>query len=82
MVPISAAGVYAHGSLKKNDMVLMDVGAGAIVEKTIDDSLAMVGSRIEEIQKRLEKDQQAFLVMQSEHNKLAQKLEKELPRNQ
>ena len=78
LIPMGV-GVLAHGSLKKSDRLLVGIGAGVVVEKTLDETLLLIKKREEEVQKQLAESQNAFMAMSSEHQRLADKLDKEIP---
>ncbi|MBI1973388.1 prefoldin subunit alpha [Candidatus Micrarchaeota archaeon] len=78
MLPMGV-GILAHGMVKKQNSVLVDVGAGVVVEKTIDETIEMIRKRGEEVQKQMDSIRNTFISLQNEYNKIGQKLEKELP---
>jgi prefoldin alpha subunit len=47
LVPLGA-GVYGHGRLVEKDKVMVDVGAGIVAKKTINETLSVVRGRMEE----------------------------------
>ena len=52
LVPLGA-GVFIDASVKKQDSVLMDIGSGAIVEKTVDEAMKTLEKREEAMKNRM-----------------------------
>ncbi len=53
LVPIGG-GVYIYCSLKNSQNILISLGAGYVIEKTLDQALEYVDERINEIEKSIE----------------------------
>lgn len=51
-IPLGS-GVFADGTLKKSDKVLLDIGAGVVVERSVKDTIAFMKEREENIKKNL-----------------------------
>jgi prefoldin alpha subunit len=54
LIPVGA-GTFMNGSLKNASNVLIGVGAGIVMEKTVDDAVIKLEERIKRIQENLEK---------------------------
>ncbi|MEM0493156.1 MAG: prefoldin subunit alpha [Candidatus Thermoplasmatota archaeon] len=54
LVPIGT-GVFIHASLKDTSKALIDIGAGVVAEKNIDEAIQKIDKRIEEIQRNQER---------------------------
>ena len=54
LIPVGA-GTFINGSLKNASNVLIGVGAGIVLEKTVDEAVIKLEERIKRIQENLEK---------------------------
>jgi prefoldin alpha subunit len=54
LIPVGA-GTFVNGSLKNASNVLIGVGAGIVLEKTVDEAVLKLEERIKRIQENLEK---------------------------
>jgi prefoldin alpha subunit len=54
LIPVGA-GTFVNGSLKNASNVLIGVGAGIVIEKTVDEAVLKLEERIKRIQENLEK---------------------------
>jgi prefoldin alpha subunit len=54
LIPVGA-GTFVNGSLKNASNVLIGVGAGIVLEKTVDEAVLNLEERIKRIQENLEK---------------------------
>ena len=52
LIPVGA-GVFVDASINKQDKVLMDVGSGAVVEKSLDDAIGSLEKREEATKNRM-----------------------------
>jgi prefoldin alpha subunit len=80
LIPLGS-GVFADGTLKKSDKILLDVGAGVVLEKSIDDAMAFMKERSENVRKNLTDFQNVLLNLEksySEAGQRAQQLQKEV----
>lgn len=65
------SGIYAAGSLQKQDKILADVGAGIIVEKTLDEAAKMLDEKEGTIRKNITAFQQQFGNLEREYGALS-----------
>jgi len=54
LIPVGA-GTFVNGSLKNASNVLIGVGAGIVIEKTVDEAVLKLEERIKRLQENLEK---------------------------
>ena len=54
LIPVGG-GTFINGSIKEVSKVLVDIGAGLVTEKTIDDALKKIDERIKNLQGKQEK---------------------------
>jgi len=72
LIPIGA-GTFVNGSLKNSSNVLIGIGAGIILEKTVDETILKLEERIKRIQENLEKMISLGQKIQSDAEGLSQK---------
>ena len=72
LLPLGS-GMFAKGTLSKQDKILTDVGAGAIVEKDIAEADKILDGREKDIKANILNIQQALANMESEYNVLTDK---------
>lgn len=72
LLPIGS-GMFAKGTLSKQDKILVDAGAGAIVEKDVADAEKVLDSRESEIRTSMLNIQQTLAVLEKEYNVLGEK---------
>ncbi|HDR53379.1 MAG TPA: prefoldin subunit alpha [archaeon] len=73
LVPLGAS-VYAKGQMQDVRKVIVNVGAGIFVEKTINDALPMVDRQLEQVARHEELIIQNITLLNSEAEKLTQEL--------
>lgn len=75
LIPVGG-GAFIHGSVTDVSKVLIDIGAGLVTEKTVDDAI----QKIDESIKKLQENQERLLSMaqkiQTEATELSQKTQK------
>lgn len=54
LIPVGT-GIFVYASAKETSKILIDIGDGIVAEKTVDEALKKVDSRIEVLQKNQEK---------------------------
>ena len=72
LLPLGS-GMFAKGTLSKQDKILTDVGAGAIVEKDITETDKILDGREKDIRANIINFQQALANMENEYNVLTDK---------
>ena len=72
LIPIGG-GTFLNGSLNDSSKVLVDIGAGLVTEKTIDDAIKKIEERIKSLQENQEKVMSMAQKMQNEATELSQK---------
>lgn len=80
LVPLGS-GSFVRAELKEKDRILVGVGAGLSIEKTLDDAEKALKTRLDEVSKLLSRLQDAASDVSSkafELNKLAEKLSHDL----
>jgi prefoldin alpha subunit len=75
LIPIGG-GTFVNGSLKNTSNVLIGVGAGLVVEKTIDEAIAKLDERMKKLQENQEKIVSLGQKLQAEAVELSQKTQK------
>jgi|YNPNPStandDraft_1061719.scaffolds.fasta_scaffold10014_6 prefoldin alpha subunit len=77
LVPIGL-GVFVHASLKDTSKALIDIGAGVIAERSIDEAMEKLDRRIEDLQRNQERLYSMSDRIQKEAEELSAKTEKML----
>jgi len=72
LIPVGA-GTFVNGSLKNTSNVLIGVGAGIVIEKTIDEAVIKLEERINRIQENLGKMVSLGQKVQSDAEELSRK---------
>jgi prefoldin alpha subunit len=72
LLPLGS-GLFAKGLLLKQDKVLVEVGAGAIVEKDLVDAGKILDTREKDIRTNILTFQQALVNLEGEYNSLSDK---------
>jgi len=67
------SGMFAKGTLAKQDHLLVDVGAGAIIEKDITDAEKILQSREADIRTNITNYQNLLANLEKQYNDLAEK---------
>jgi prefoldin alpha subunit len=67
------SGMFAKGTLMKQDRLLVDVGAGAIIEKDITDAEKILQSREADIRTNITNYQGLLANLEKQYNDLAEK---------
>jgi prefoldin alpha subunit len=81
LIPVGA-GTFINGSLKNASNVLIGVGAGIVIEKTIDEAVLKLEERIKRIQENLEKMISFGQKIQSDTEELSQKTQHMMEKTQ
>jgi len=72
LLPLGS-GMFAKGTLSKQDKILTDVGAGAIIEKDITEADKILDGREKDIKANILNIQQVLANMENEYNVLTDK---------
>jgi prefoldin alpha subunit len=72
LIPVGA-GTFVNASLKNTSNVLIGIGAGIVIEKTVDDAVIKLDERIKRIQENLEKMLSLGQKIQSDAEELSHK---------
>lgn len=75
LIPVGG-GTFINGSIKETSKVLVDIGAGLVTEKTIDDALKKIDERIKNLQEKQEKFLATAQKLKLESDELSQKTQK------
>jgi prefoldin alpha subunit len=75
LIPLGG-GTFLNGSIQDSQKILVDIGAGYVTEKTVDDALEKVEERIVKLQKNQEKLITTAQKLQNESAELSQKTQK------
>jgi len=70
------AGCYVHAKLKTNDRVLLGLGAGVMVEKTLSEATQLLESKIKELQDAVQKTREELEKADLEAEKLRPEVER------
>ena len=70
LLPLGS-GMFAKGILSKQEKILVDVGAGAIIEKEITEAEKILDSRESDIKTNIVSIQTALVNLEREYNELA-----------
>jgi prefoldin alpha subunit len=81
LIPVGA-GTFINGSLKNASNVLIGVGAGIVIEKTVDEAVLKLEERIKRIQENLEKMISFGQKIQSDTEELSQKTQHMMEKTQ
>ncbi|GEM_PF-2454284 len=69
------SGIFADGTLKKADKILMDVGAGVMVEKTIEEAIKFLNEREEILKRNFAEYQTVLGNMQQSYQEMGQRVQ-------
>jgi len=72
LLPLGS-GMFAKGTLAKQEKILVDVGAGAIIEKDITEAEKILESRESDIKTNMTNVQNMLINLEREYNELADK---------
>ena len=75
LIPVGG-GAFINGSIKNVSNVLVDIGAGLVAEKTIDDALKKIDERIKSLQENQEKLLSMAQKLQEDGTELSKKTQK------
>lgn len=75
LIPLGG-GTFINGSVKDSQKILVDIGAGLVTEKKIDDAIVKVEERIKNLQKNQEKLMMTAQQLQNESVELSNKTQK------
>ena len=75
LIPIGG-GVFLNGILTDHSKVLVDIGAGLVTEKTVDDAIKKVDKRIKTLQENYEKLMSMARKLENDATELSQKTQK------
>jgi len=81
LIPVGA-GTFVNGSLKSTSNVLIGVGAGMVIEKTVDEAVIKLEERIKRIQENLEKMVSLGQKIQSDAEELSHKTQQMMEETQ
>jgi len=81
LIPVGA-GTFVNGSLKNTSNVLIGVGAGIVIEKTVDEAVIKLEERIKRIQENLEKMVSLGKKIQSDAEELSHKTQQMMEETQ
>ena len=81
LLPIGA-GTFVNASLKNASNVLIGVGAGIVIEKTVDEALGKLDERMQRIQENLEKMASLGQKIQSDAEDLSRKTQQMMEETQ
>jgi prefoldin alpha subunit len=68
-------GVFAEGTLKKADNILVDVGAGVMVEKSMDEAIKFIDEKGETLKRNLSEYQTILANMQQSYQQAGNKIQ-------
>jgi len=72
LIPIGG-GTYLNGSVTNSSKVLVNIGAGIVTEKTIDDAINKIDTHIKQVQENQDKILQMAQEIQTEIAQLSEK---------
>ena len=75
LVPVGL-GVFINASTKDTSKILVDIGAGIVAEKTVDDAIEKIDGRIEALQENQKKLLSMAQQLQTEAAELSNKTQK------
>ncbi len=81
LIPVGA-GTFVNGSLKNASNVLIGVGAGIVIEKTVDEAVLKLEERMKRIQENLEKMVSLGQKIQSDAEELSHKTQQMMEETQ
>lgn len=81
LIPLGA-GTFINGSLKNSSNVLIGVGAGLVVEKTVEEAVKKLDERTQRIQENLEKMASLGQKIQSDAEELSRKTQQMMEETQ
>jgi prefoldin alpha subunit len=81
LIPVGA-GTFINGSLKNASNVLIGVGAGLVVEKTVDEAVLKLEERMKRIEENLEKMASLGQRIQSDAEELSRKTQQMMEETQ
>ncbi len=81
LIPVGG-GAFLNGSLKNASNVLIGVGAGIIVEKTVEEAMGKLDERISRIQENLDKMASLGQKIQCDAEELSRKTQKMMEETQ
>jgi prefoldin alpha subunit len=81
LIPVGA-GTFVNGSLKNASNVLIGVGAGVVIEKTVDEAVLKLEERMKRIQENLEKMVSLGQKIQSDAEELSHKTQQMMEETQ
>jgi prefoldin alpha subunit len=67
------SGMFAKGILAKQDKILVDVGAGAVIEKELEEAEKLLDSRESDIKSNITNYQNLLANLEKQYNDLADK---------
>ncbi len=76
LVPIGN-GIFIKGALKKTDELLVNVGAGTVVPKSVDDAKKLIGKQLKSIEEYRGQLMMQMQLMQQEAQMIEQEVMKE-----
>jgi prefoldin alpha subunit len=75
LIPVGG-GSFINGSIKDASKVLVDIGAGLVAEKTIEDAIKKIDERIKNLQEKQERLLSTAQKLHEESDELSQKTQK------
>lgn len=75
LIPLGG-GTFLNGSIQDSKKILVDIGAGYVTEKNLDDALIKVEDRIKKLQNNQEKLITTAQKLQNESDELSKKTQK------
>jgi prefoldin alpha subunit len=81
LIPVGG-GAFVNGSLKNASNVLLGVGAGLVMEKTVDEAIAKLDERIHKVQESYEKVVSLAQKIQGDAEELSSKTQKMMEETQ
>ena len=81
LIPVGG-GTFVNGSLKNASNVLISIGAGLVVEKTVDEAVAKLDERMKKLQENHEKIIALAQKIQADAVELSQKTQKMMEETQ
>ncbi len=75
LIPLGG-GTFLNGSIQDSKKILVDIGAGYVTEKNLDDALIKVEERIKKLQNNQEKLITTAQKLQNESDELSKKTQK------
>ena len=75
LIPVGG-GTFINGNIKNVSKVLVDIGAGIVTEKTVEDAIKKIDERIKNLQENQEKLLSMAQKIQTEATELSQKTQR------